>query len=815
MSLLATYSNAFSNVNPNDLVVRTAENGQKLVFGTGYGTQCNAAIYLSSNCIGINKVPDPGVAFDCLGAFSVDTHGITNITSTNVLSLRASNVTVAATGTFTSSNNVFGAVRASSIDASSNGPNAFTLNIGGIAPSSTGTAVLNIGQGGSQSINIGGSPGIIRIGNSNDTVTVSGNATSIVSKTTTIGANTITINASGSNGSGASSGVLIAEGGTVTGYVKTTTDRNGFLFKAPNSFEFGMNLASNSANFNANQLVLNSNGFVGIGTAAPSSQLTVSGDIATSGTVFAPTATITTVNCSNLYISQQATVPSVGACNITCGCNLRFGPADLNARLVLSAPQNNDHQIVGIGCSNHAFKLQCDSATTPFVFSQGNNPFSSTELMRLTSTGLGIGIANPVQSLDVCSNAIVRGAVFTSVIQSPASNLYMDPNAMTQSTFINCTNSNGMVALLGRHVFTSNALGVGTTSPQYPLDVAGTGNLASLQITGSDGNMKLYSLSASAGYGPASLLTEHLRYNGSNQTFQVISDGANAGMSAILQTQTAIRMFGGFFAGQTNDYGLTPPALNLLERLTVSSNVGIGTGSPQSKLHVNTTGINAYVQVTGDSNFSQGITLADPNTTLTFYKPSNTGDLRIANGAGDVITVNPSGSVGIGTTQPAASFAIYQPSSIAQSTQTDVFRAENPNGSVRFTNAGNLRCYTSSGFNYFVATTNTSDARCKKDVVPIAGKHALDAISRLRGVRFSYEERLKLGTNRRIGFVAQEVAEVFPEVIHEDDETTHLSVEYDKLVPILAEGIKELHGVVRRLEAELDELRAKTEKSHP
>ena len=65
---------------------------------------------------------------------------------------------------------------------------------------------------------------------------------------------------------------------------------------------------------------------------------------------------------------------------------------------------------------------------------------------------------------------------------------------------------------------------------------------------------------------------------------------------------------------------------------------------------------------------------------------------------------------------------------------------------------------------------------------------------------------------REMGFVAQEVLPIVPEVvfIDESDENRYHSLKYDKLTALLCEGIKELLGKVTALEARVAALEGNT-----
>jgi hypothetical protein len=87
-----------------------------------------------------------------------------------------------------------------------------------------------------------------------------------------------------------------------------------------------------------------------------------------------------------------------------------------------------------------------------------------------------------------------------------------------------------------------------------------------------------------------------------------------------------------------------------------------------------------------------------------------------------------------------------------------------------------------------------SDARLKTDVQTIDG--ALDKVSAMRGVSFVWKDT----GQRSIGVIAQEVAEVVPEVVHEGA-NGYLSVAYGNMVGVLIEAVKELRDEVLQLKA--------------
>jgi|TARA_R100001530_G_C4258295_1_gene139773 hypothetical protein len=96
------------------------------------------------------------------------------------------------------------------------------------------------------------------------------------------------------------------------------------------------------------------------------------------------------------------------------------------------------------------------------------------------------------------------------------------------------------------------------------------------------------------------------------------------------------------------------------------------------------------------------------------------------------------------------------------------------------------------------AAGSSSDERLKKDVVTIPD--ALDKVLALRGVNFKWKDEAK-GTHLRMGMIAQEIELVIPEVVNtQDDEMGTKAVEYQLVVGVLIEAVKELSAKVEALE---------------
>jgi hypothetical protein len=96
--------------------------------------------------------------------------------------------------------------------------------------------------------------------------------------------------------------------------------------------------------------------------------------------------------------------------------------------------------------------------------------------------------------------------------------------------------------------------------------------------------------------------------------------------------------------------------------------------------------------------------------------------------------------------------------------------------------------------------TANSDRRIKNNIIKI--NNALDKISDISGV---YYNRIDIETDkRRIGFIAQDIQKVLPEVVHYDHQVDRYSVAYGEITALLLEGIKELKAENDLLKDRLD-----------
>ncbi|WP_281612806.1 tail fiber domain-containing protein [Flammeovirga sp. SubArs3] len=109
----------------------------------------------------------------------------------------------------------------------------------------------------------------------------------------------------------------------------------------------------------------------------------------------------------------------------------------------------------------------------------------------------------------------------------------------------------------------------------------------------------------------------------------------------------------------------------------------------------------------------------------------------------------------------------------------------------------------------------SSDRRYKSNITPLTS--SLENVMKLQGVSYLYkaDEFPKKGFDKdvQIGLIAQEVEQIFPELVETDDKG-YKSVHYAQTVAVLIEALKELNQKVETLEAENQSLKASVEKAN-
>jgi hypothetical protein len=229
---------------------------------------------------------------------------------------------------------------------------------------------------------------------------------------------------------------------------------------------------------------------------------------------------------------------------------------------------------------------------------------------------------------------------------------------------------------------------------------------------------------------------------------------------------------------------------------TSRTNLGLGTIATQASNSVTITG----GSITGITDLAvadggTGLSTSGGSGFLLIGNSSNTFTAATLTGTANRITVtNGSGSITISAPQDIATSSNPQFGSLGIGTA-----ASGTAGEIRATNQ---------------ITSYYSDERLKEDIVEI--QDALEKVMSLRGVTYkpnSIAESLGYKKQNEVGVIAQDVEKVLPEAVkpapfdimlfegkeYSQSGQNYKTVQYEKLVPLLIEAIKELNKEVKQL----------------
>jgi hypothetical protein len=116
-------------------------------------------------------------------------------------------------------------------------------------------------------------------------------------------------------------------------------------------------------------------------------------------------------------------------------------------------------------------------------------------------------------------------------------------------------------------------------------------------------------------------------------------------------------------------------------------------------------------------------------------------------------------------------------------------------------NAGIITCtsLTASGDISAANVNTTSDRNLKENIRPVEG--ASELVSKLEGVHFTW----KSNGQETVGVIAQQIEEHLPQLVQNGED--YKSVNYNGLIGVLIEAVKEQGAQIAALQAEIEELK--------
>ena len=310
----------------------------------------------------------------------------------------------------------------------------------------------------------------------------------------------------------------------------------------------------------------------------------------------------------------------------------------------------------------------------------------------------------------------------------------------------------------------------------------------------------------------------------------VVATSGNTGISVVSGTTSlGYLIFADSTAGGDNTrggLGYDHSTNNMLFRvnndtkMTIDSsgNVGIGTSSPTSELHLHVSGASNGAQIKFDSDYGIGYVGQENNTSNNLILGSSTAGITFYASNAEKMRIDSGGKLGINNSSPSYMLDIIAQSSVGparlaaangdaqmylqyNTSTTGQFIGCNSSGTFQVQRGSDGTTMMSVDTSGTVSATNfntTSDATLKTNVETLTG--SLDAVKALRGVSFDWIEN----GNSEVGVIAQEVEAVLPDVVSTNDQGIK-SVKYGNMVAVLIEAIKEQQKRIEALEAKLGE----------
>ncbi len=567
-------------------------------------------------------------------------------------------------------------------------------------------------------------------------------------------------------------------------------------------------------------MTIKSNGTVGIGNTNPQANLDVAGSMKLdsqlgyfkigTATVNAPagfiqgggastTLSFTTNSYFNGGVGSGFTVPdnvidpvwnmrlqgcNAGACGNTNGDAFVISRAPATAstpvfaELFRISPAGN----VGIGTASPSALLNVTAnyaSNFAEVLQQSNVGGYGLQIIVPNGSTNAFSIYNTAGAYKAVVNADGGGYLMGNVgigMNAPGSTLQVNGAAAIGYSTSTAAPTNGL-AVAGN-------VGIGTTSPGNPLQVnsAGSGTPSQFRVTaGGTGGMEM------------------LAYDNTDNEFLFNASFTGSAYLARGTTAAAIQQIPSGLQFSTNNGLTSGNAFSTTARMTIdySGNVGIGTTTPTlGKLQV-VTAANSYGIIASDGTRSGGFYLDAGANAFGIGTLSNHPLEFFTNNASISMFISTAGNVGIGNTGPST--LLYVGSS-SVTTGTTVATFQNAGGTCAIvpSTSGGVTCSSDMNLKKNITTLADNSSWNFNNNISVENTTTLQKIMALTPVNYNWNVERDTDA-KHAGFIAQEVRQVFPDLVSEDPTTHLLSLNYTGFMPYTIQAIQEMNVTMQAL----------------
>ncbi len=444
--------------------------------------------------------------------------------------------------------------------------------------------------------------------------------------------------------------------------------------------------------------------------------------------------------------------------------DVRFGKHTTNMTIGQRSSHPWNEPVIGIGADpvQEATLLLQGADQSSGLFGLRVADSSGTVNLAVRNDGnIGIGTTAPQEPLHV--TGIIRS---DSLV--PGGNVVADTNGnlklgnITSYDWFKSKTTNSPISI-NDSIYTYGAVGIGTDDPDEDLTILRNGATLKLQASQSPSDYKV-SLTANYNY---------------NNPFTLSAYGGT-----VMKQDTGSNL--SFYAGS-------------VERMRIDKDngyVGIGT-IPTEHLHV---------------KGSDATTLkVQAGTTVNSWSSRVLLDRLDDYRAGGVWVTSSSGSENdwyMGVPYTGSGFTIGTHSTLPHyKVNSSIFVATNGNVGIKTTTPDTFALDV-NGSGRITYMWTQSDSRFKRNISSIEGTY--DKIKLLNGVSYSFRrsefEEKNFPDGSTYGFIAQELKEVFPELVMQGKDG-YFAINYTGLIPVLMEALKEQQEKIELLEGEIGEMK--------